>query len=84
MALPENSVTLTAAQVAALSQKLSTLRHDINNHLLLIMASAELIRVKPESTGEMIENLLEQPPKVTEAMTHFSHELEGLLGGDQS
>ena len=80
MALPENSITLTAGQAAELNQKLSTLRHDINNHLLLIMASAELIRVKPESAEEMIENLLDQPPKVTEAMTRFSHELERLLG----
>ncbi|MFM2294560.1 MAG: hypothetical protein RLZZ350_973 [Verrucomicrobiota bacterium] len=80
MALPENPVTLTADQVTELSHKLATLRHDINNHLLLIMASAELIRVKPTSADEMVENLLDQAPKITAAMSQFSRELELSLG----
>ncbi|MFM2082738.1 MAG: hypothetical protein RL380_1429 [Verrucomicrobiota bacterium] len=80
MALPEKTVTLTAAQAAELNRKLSTLRHDVNNQLLLIMASAELIRVKPAATDEMVENLLNQAPKITEAMSQFSRELELTLG----
>ncbi|MFM2081399.1 MAG: hypothetical protein RL380_90 [Verrucomicrobiota bacterium] len=80
MASPTQSVTLTADQVAELEQKLSTLRHDINNHLLLIMASAELIRVKPASADTMVENLLDQAPKITAAMTQFSREFDQALG----
>jgi len=80
MALPKQPVTLTPEQIADLNRKLATLRHDINNNLLLIMASAELVRVKPETTASMMGTLLDQPPKITDAMTKFSTEFEALLG----
>jgi hypothetical protein len=80
MALPVQPVTLSVEQVAALNQRLSALRHDINNNLLLIMASAELMRYKPEMAAQMTSNLIEQPPKITEAMNKFSAELERALG----
>jgi hypothetical protein len=80
MALPKQPVTLTPEQIADLSRKLATLRHDINNNLLLIMASAELVRVKPETTEKMMNTLLDQPPKITDAMTRFSNEFEAILG----
>jgi hypothetical protein len=80
MALPKQPVTLTPEQVADLNRKLSTLRHDINNNLLLIMASAELVRVKPETTVKMMTTLLEQPTKITDAMSKFSTEFEQALG----
>jgi hypothetical protein len=80
MALPKQPVTLTPEQIADLNRKLSTLRHDINNNLLLIMASAELVRVKPETTAKMMDTLLDQPPKITDAMTKFSVEFEHTLG----
>ena len=80
MALPPQSVTLTAEQIADLNTKLATLRHDINNNLLLIMASAELVRYKPETAEQMMGTLLDQPPKITEKMSQFSAEFEQLLG----
>lgn len=80
MALPQQSVTLSAAQIADLNAQLATLRHDINNTLLLIMASAELVRYKPDTAEQMMATLLEQPPKITEKMSQFSVQLEQLLG----
>jgi hypothetical protein len=80
MALPVQPVTLSVEEIAALNHKLSAMRHDINNNLLLIMASAELMRYKPEMAAQMTNNLIEQPPKITDAMNKFSAELERALG----
>ena len=80
MALPKQPVTLTIEQVAELNSKLSNLRHDINNNLLLIMASAELARLKPETTAQMMTTLLDQPQKISETMNKFSLVFEQPLG----
>ena len=37
-------ITLSAEQVEELQKKIAKLRHDINNHLSLVMAATELIR----------------------------------------
>ena len=38
MLLPAQPVTLTPEQIAELNKKLSTMRHDINNSLALVLA----------------------------------------------
>jgi hypothetical protein len=80
MGLPNDSVTLTPQQVSDLNQKLSNLRHDINNHLSLIIAAAELIRYKPESRERMTATLSEQPNKIIGEITKFSTEFERVFG----
>lgn len=80
MVLPEQPVTLTAEQIAALSRELGNMRHDINNHLSLVLAAVELIRAKPHMTDRMINTILEQPPKVTAAMQQFSRNFESTCG----
>ena len=80
MALPQQPVTLTVEQIAELNTKLSTLRHDMNNNLLLIMASAELVRFKPEDATKMMDTLLDQPQKITDMMNKFSAEFEQTFG----
>ena len=80
MILPEQPVTLTAEQIAALTRELGTMRHDINNHLSLVLAAVELIRVKPELTERMVTTVLEQPARVTQAMQKFSAEFEKAYG----
>jgi hypothetical protein len=80
MALPQQPVTLNVEQIAALNAKLTTMRHDINNTLLLIMASAELVRYKPDTVDQMMGTLLEQPPKITEKLSQFSAEFEQAFG----
>ena len=62
MGLPTEPVILTPEQLAQLNSELSTMRHDINNHLSLIMAAVELIRHKPQMAERMMTTLVEQPP----------------------
>jgi hypothetical protein len=80
MGLPDKPVTLTAQQIAELNQRLSTLRHDINGDLALIVAAAELIKLNPDLKEKMLTTLMEQPPKIRERCDKFSAEIEKILG----
>jgi hypothetical protein len=80
MPLPDQPVSLTVEQIAELNSKLSAMRHDINNHLSLIIASVELIRYKPETAERMMTTLVEQPPRIASALQRFSAEFEQALG----
>jgi len=80
MRMPSDPVNLSVEEVQELNTKLSTLRHDVNNHLSLIMAATELIRHKPQMSERMIETLCEQPPKISAAMAKFSHDFEHAIG----
>ena len=80
MSLPNEPVTLSAQQVEELRKKLSSMRHDVNNHLSLIVAAAELMKLNPDSVGRMTVTLIDQPPKISEEIGRFSAELEKVLG----
>jgi cob(I)alamin adenosyltransferase len=80
MGLPNQPVTLSVEQIDELNRKLSTLRHDINNNLSLIVAAVELARCKPELAERMIATLAEQPPRISNAITTFSSEFEKTFG----
>ena len=80
MGLPSQPITLSVEQVAELSRKLATMRHDINNTLSLITAAVELLRVKPQMAERMMTTLMEQPPKINSTITEFSKEFERMLG----
>jgi len=56
------------------------MRHDINNHLSLIMAATELIRRKPETLERISQTLVEQPGKISEAIIKFSASFENTFG----
>ena len=77
---PSQPTALTSAQVEELNKQLTTMRHNINNYLSLMMAAVELVRRKPEAAERMASTLTEQPLKVTEAMKKFSAEFEATLG----
>ncbi len=59
---------------------MSYLRHDINNHLSLMMAAVEMIQFKPDTAEKMLASLVEQPPKITSAVNQFSAEFEKVFG----
>lgn len=80
MQLPTQPVTLTVEQVDELNRKLSSMRHDINNHLSLIVAAIELIRHKPQMAERMVATLGEQPAKIIDSLKKFSHEFEHSVG----
>ena len=82
MALPDNSIALSLSpeEIADLRTKLSALRHNVNNHLALIMAAAELMRRKPEMAERLLDNILQQPDRIIQEVRSFSTNLECLLG----
>jgi len=77
---PNQPAALTSAQVEELNKQLTTMRHNINNYLSLMMAAVELVRRKPEAAERMASTLTDQPLKVTEAMKKFTGEFEATLG----
>lgn len=79
MGLPTEAVTLSVPQIEALSKLLSTLRHDVNGDLALVVASAELIKLNPASAPRMLETLLQQPTKIRDRLEKFSAELEKAM-----
>ena len=80
MGLPSQPVTLTPEQLRALHDQLSTMRHDINNYLSLLVAAAELMRLKPQSAEKMMGTMAEQPKKISTAVNKFTAEFEKNLG----
>lgn len=76
MTLPNQLPALTSQQIEELNQKLSNMRHDINNQLSLMMAAVELVRRKPEAAERMATTLTEQPAKIAQSMKTFSAEFE--------
>ncbi len=80
MGLPTQAVTLTPEQVSDLSRRLSSMRHDINNYLSLIVAAAELIKMNAELAGRMSVTLSEQPAKISEEIRKFSAAFDDILG----
>ena len=79
MPLPTEPVTLSVEQIVELNRKLSELRHDINNHVSVILASAELLRHRPETAERMLVALAGQPPKIIAAIAQFSCDLDAAF-----
>ena len=80
MVIPKNPVSLTPEQIEELNRKLSEMRHDVNNHLSLVVAALELIRHKPEVRDRMVATLIEQPPKIIAEVNKFSADFEKAFG----
>ena len=80
MDAPLQPVSLSPAQLDELARKLSTLRHDINGDLALIVAATELIKLNPDMTQRMLATLMDQPPKIRTRMDGFAADLRKLLG----
>ena len=79
MAAPDAPVTITPAQIEEISAQLSDARHNINNHLSLIIAAVELIKRKPDSAERMTATIAQQPDKIISEMRGFSEKFEQLL-----
>jgi hypothetical protein len=81
MDLPEQPVTLTVEQLKALNGALSKMRHDIRGKLAVVVGNAGLILIRPsdEMRGR-INLMIEQSPKILEAMEKFSDEFEKACG----
>ncbi len=80
MAIPTTPVTLSSKQIEELNEKLSKMRHDINNHLSLVVFALEVLRSKPEMLERMTATLSDQPGKITGDLAKFSAEFEQAFG----
>jgi hypothetical protein len=80
MGTPNSPVTLSPEQITDLNQKLSKMRHDINNHLSLVVFAVEVLRSKPEMLERMTATMSDQPAKITADLAKFSAEFEQLFG----
>ncbi|HEX7861243.1 MAG TPA: hypothetical protein VF773_13000 [Verrucomicrobiae bacterium] len=79
MALPDKPIALEPDQVAELNKKLSTMRHNVNNYLALIVAASELLKRKPELAPRMMENIMAQPDRIIAEIREFSESFESIL-----
>jgi hypothetical protein len=80
MGLPNTPVTLTVEQIVELNNGLRRMVHEINNHLSVIVAVGELIRINPETIKKMSVNLVEKPPRITDEMAKFRLEFNKIMG----
>lgn len=77
--LPADPVVLTPEQISELNEKLSKARHDINNHLAVMVAAVELIRYKPDSVERWLASMDGHPMLISDALRDFSAEFEKVL-----
>ncbi len=76
---PSDVTILTNEQVRELNQKLSNMRHTVNNCLSLIVAAAEVSRINPSTFQRILPTLEEQPEKIMKEIQNFSEEFEKTL-----
>lgn len=79
MGLPKTPIELTPDQIEELNKKLSTMRHNINNYLSLVVAATELMRYKPDMIDKMVITVGDQPNRIIEEVRLFSKEFETAL-----
>lgn len=80
MALPKEPVTLSVPELHELNKKLADMRHDINNHLSLIIAAIEIIRHKPDSAPRILSTLADQPARISNSVRKFTAEFDQAFG----
>ena len=72
-------VALTAEQIEVLNRQLGDMRHNVNNHLAMIIAASELIRLRPDTAARSLDTLSGQPDKIVEEVQKFSRLFEDTL-----
>ncbi len=66
-------------QIEELNLKLSTLRHDIANHLTVIVTAAEMAANTSEKARQHLTLLFQQIPKIKDAVNGFTAEFDRTL-----
>ena len=80
MGLPAAPVTFTVEQIGELNEKLSNMRHNVNNNLALMVAALELLRRKPDTALKMADAISGQTNKLIEEIRVFSSDFENAFG----
>ncbi len=79
MTQPTHSVTLLPEEVLSLTRNFSTLRHDVNNQLALLLASLEVIQRKPETAVRLTDSFGSAADRIMAELRAFSDQLEKAL-----
>ena len=77
------SVTLTPEQIEAFAKELSLTRHAINNQLALMLASVELMQLRPEKLPDLAEKLMNHPGRISDEIQRFSQGFNETLGASK-
>jgi len=72
--------TLSPADILALHDLLRDVRHGIRNDIAVIVAIAELIRVRPDLLDTKLSQVSVQTARLVERLEQFSAEFEKSLG----
>ncbi len=80
MGLPNQTVNLTPEQIGEIDKKLGKMRHNVNNSLAMLVATAELMRRKPESAARFADSFTDQPQKIADEIRRFSEDRQSSLG----
>jgi hypothetical protein len=72
--------TLSPGEILALHDLLRDARHGIRNDIAVIVAIAELIRVRPDLLDAKLSQVSVQTSKLVERLEQFSAEFEKSLG----
>jgi hypothetical protein len=79
MGAPDQPITLTPEQIEELNTALGDTRHNVNNHIALIVGAVELIKRKPDALEKWMSSLAQQPDKIRDEMKGFSETFEKIL-----
>lgn len=79
MEFPKEPVTLTPSELAQILEHHKTARHNVNNALSMIIAAAELVKLKPDAAERYSDKILEQPDRIIMELKSFGDELEKRL-----
>jgi len=72
--------TLSPDEILALHELLREARHGIRNDIAVIVAIAELIRIRPDLLDSKLSQVSVQTSKLVEKLEQFSAEFEKTLG----
>jgi hypothetical protein len=73
------NIQLTPEQARHIVGELRKMRHDINNHLAVIMATAELLRERPDMAERLLPSLAAKPASISTSIKAFSAEFEKVF-----
>lgn len=73
-------IILTREQARELNEKLSVMRHNVNNYLSLIIAASEVLKINPSALPRMLPTFKDQSDKIISEIKNFSTEFEKALG----
>ena len=80
MSLTNQTLNLTPERIGDIEKKLAIMRHNVNNSLAILVATAEIMGRKPEAALRFADSFSEQPQKIVEEIRKFSEALQSSLG----